>query len=171
MEEGSSLRYAEYEVSRRSEGKNRLARWLLCLFYIAFGGAYCVLFTGVIKLPQVIAILPLLLWILIYFTQKLVRYDIKVKVESGNFSVYKSTGKKQRLVFSARVKTALAGGPATEMAVSPGAKDLRGSAHSPEGWFLQFPENTVLFEATAALVKALRFYNPALEGDVSGLRY
>lgn len=171
MDEGSSLRYAEYEVSRRSEGKNRLARWLLLLFYIAFGGAYCVFFTVLIKLPQVIAILPLLLWILVYFTQRLVRYDIQVRVESGNFSVYKSAGKKRRLVFSARIKTALSDGPAVKHAALSGTKDFRGSARSPEGWFLQFPEGVILFEATAALVKALHFYNSALEGDLSGLRY
>ena len=76
------INYAEYGVEKKGEGKNRIARILLVCLYIVFSSLYAGFFISV-RIPHLIAILPILLWILIFFTWRLVKYDCEYRIEKG----------------------------------------------------------------------------------------
>ena len=83
MDMNDSPNYAEYAVEKKSEGRLRLCRALLVLGYAAFTIGYFILSLGVTKMAALIAILPLLLYILHLCTWRLVSYDVSYSFEAG----------------------------------------------------------------------------------------
>ena len=69
-EEEANEHFSQFAVAAKPTQKDKLTRLFLTLFYIIFAGGYVVLFTVVVKIPYVIAILPFFLWMLWYFTWK-----------------------------------------------------------------------------------------------------
>ena len=171
MSEEYSLRFAEYAVSRRAKGRNQAARVGLLLGYVAFSALFCVLVTVPIKIPQLIAVLPFLLLILVLVTQPLVRYDLIVRVDGGTFSVLRRSRYGTKVLVEKRVKDAQGGGAVALLPEGATVEDLRGDPDSPDGWFLLFSGTAVVFEATKQITSALRYYKPEVGQGDGILRY
>ena len=121
---------------------------------------YTVAFTVVVLLPQVIAVLPLLMVIFVYFTWRLVKYDICVRLDSGRFTVEEVRGKHRRAKIDRRIQEVTAGGALEALPAGAEFSDLRGDTRAENGWFLQFGDTTVVFQATKQLTAAIRYYVP-----------
>lgn len=163
-----SYNAAAYGVAKRAEGKNRLYRLLLLLGYFLFSLAFVLCFTVLVKLPAVIAVLPVLLLIFVPFTWRQVAYDLEYTMEHGELVVEKLfNNKKRRRIFSLLVREAEAILPYSELAGKAGAlriRDLRGDLHSPDSYAIVYTREgtrrAVLFESTTKLVKIMAKYNP-----------
>ena len=62
-EENSSANYAEFAVAKKPDGKLKMQKTLLMIFYAAFAVLYCTIFLVVVKMPALIAMLPLIVFI------------------------------------------------------------------------------------------------------------
>ena len=91
-EENAGANYAEFAVSRKPDGKIKMQRFLFVLLYIAFVVAYCFVFLVLSKAGPVIAILPLLILIMWFFTWKLTKIEYMYIVTGGYFHVYAYNG-------------------------------------------------------------------------------
>ena len=99
---------ASYGVKARAEGKLLLLRVLLILGYVAFSAGYCTVFLVPVKMPALIAVLPILLLILIPSTWRLVSFDYEYVVEHGELAVEKLYNtKKRRRVLAVRLREAV----------------------------------------------------------------
>lgn len=98
----------EYTVDKKSEGKYKLARFLMVALYVLFMLALFVV-VYVTRLIPAYALAPMLLWILILFTWRYVSIEYKYTVDAGMlklFIVY--GGKKQKLKAEFHIKEAVA---------------------------------------------------------------
>lgn len=82
MSEFDSPNYAEYTYEKKSEGKTKTGRRLMLLLYILFAVAYFTV-CCVTKLFVLIAIEPILVWMLVFFTWKYVSYDCYFVFNTG----------------------------------------------------------------------------------------
>lgn len=96
-----TFNYGEYVVTQKKEGRNKRHRALLLCLYFLFGFSFSVVFLA-LKLVPVIAIMPLLLWIIVHFTWKYVNVEYKYTIEKGEisfFKVYSASDEKKVLAF------------------------------------------------------------------------
>ena len=63
-----SINHVEYVVEQKPEGKNLTLRILLIAGYILFGLAYFIFFTVKLKIVMLISLLPVFIWMLVFFT-------------------------------------------------------------------------------------------------------
>ncbi|MBR7094590.1 MAG: hypothetical protein IKC73_00055 [Clostridia bacterium] len=162
-----SFNSASYGVKTRAEGKLLLLRILLILGYVLFSVGYCVVFLVPVKMPALIAILPIFLLVLIPSTWRLVSFDYEYVVEHGDFAVEKLySTKKRRRILSVRLREAVRVVPLTADVSLAGlaVRDYRGTQKSPDSYLLEFraedgKPTAVLFEATTKLVKMIAKYN------------
>lgn len=100
MAEIDSFNETEYQWSKKADGVNRLARFLLILLYIAFSGLYITLVAVLTKALPLFALFPIFLWMLIFFTWKLVSYDCYVEIRGGRLEcgkvIVRKSGKRRR---------------------------------------------------------------------------
>ena len=163
--------YTEYTVSQKAEGIWLLRRTLMILFYVAYGIAFFVLPTmGPVKIPMLVAFLPVTLWIVIFFTWRFVSVEHEYVVSSGVMTFTDVLGgRTRRVLFAVSVKdmTEIAPVPVGDC-VPDGVKaviDLRGTKASPTGYCFKVQNEegetfAVLFTATEKALKILRYYNP-----------
>lgn len=164
------LRYAEYTVHRKAQGRFFALRLALLAGYGLFGLGYCVLFFAVLPIPQVVAVLPVLEWILIYFTWGVTSYDLSVCLQDGELRVTVLAGKRRKTVECCRATALVAAGPCPAE-LPAGTRDWRGDRHSPDGWLFTLPQGSFAVEVTAKLVQAVAYYNPICKADTSMLRH
>lgn len=170
MSEETSFLFAEYAHPVVPRGKIRRGRVLLILLYLTVSAAYALFFISV-SIPHVIAILPLLLWILVHYTWGLVSFEYFVRVESGVVSFGKLLGKKEKVLFTCRAKdlTCVKKMSREVLAAYAPSKtlDFRSDplAHTSHFAILSAHHETVaiLFEATDAVLTAMRYYNKSVE--------
>ncbi len=91
-EENAGANYAEFAVARKPDGKIRTQRLLFILLYLAFALAYCFVFLVLVKMGPVIAILPLFLLMMWFFTWKLTKVEYIYVVTQGYLHVYRYDG-------------------------------------------------------------------------------
>ena len=91
-EENAGANYAEFAVARKPDGKIRTMRFLFVMAYLAFALLYCFIFLVVFKMGPVIAILPLFLLIMWFFTWKLTKVEFMYVVTQGHLHVYQYNG-------------------------------------------------------------------------------
>lgn len=111
MNEYDSPNYASFTYEKKNEGKVRLGRTLMICAYVL----YVVVFFLICYLSRVIpvfALCPLTLWIIIFFTWKLVSYDCYFEFKSGmlelgTVKVNKKGVRRQNPQVSIHVKEAL----------------------------------------------------------------
>ncbi len=164
-----SFNSASYGVKTRAEGKILLLRILLILGYVVFSAGFCVVFLVPVKMPALIAVLPILLLVLIPSTWRLVSFDYEYVVEHGEFAVEKLySTKKRRRVLSVRLREAVRVVPLTADVSLEGlsVRDYRGTRTSPDSYLLEYRTEdgkaaAVLFEATKKIVKMIAKYNSA----------
>ncbi len=94
----------EYGHAVKVQGKVLLWRVLFFSAIVVFSAGYFVLFTAVVKMPQVIAVLPILIYLAFLFFWRKLSYDCVTKAESGALSFFRMNGKKGKLMFSCRIK-------------------------------------------------------------------
>lgn len=161
--------HAELVVEQKSEGKNRLWRTLLILGYVIFAFAFFIaaFVTGMIPL---VAILPVLLYILFLCTWRYVQLDYAILVGEGSIiieEIQRSRWRKRRL----QVTLKNAGGLApcaenesqTDKAKSVWIYDYRGSKKTPDAHKLYFTDgkgrpSVLYFATTPALLRSVRRY-------------
>ena len=160
----------EYTVSRKPEGIFALMKLLLVLFYIAFAVAYFVVIyiIGIIPLG---ALIPVALWILVFFTWRYVKQDYKYEISGSHitFSVIYGN-KKPKSRCEIQINTAKAIIP-----LDASAEEI--AAHAPKRIYSAIPKkncedayailytdeagrNCVFkFKATAEALHLLHLYN------------
>ncbi len=165
--ENESYNSAEYGVTKKPQGQNLALRLLLIFGYLVFAVGYCLLFTVAVRLPQVIAVLPIFLWIAVFFTWRLVSYDIEYRLEHGELIFTKLRRDKRRTVLlSVTVREAPAIAPFHGKIPAGDYRiyDYRGDLKSPDSYRIDFADKegrpaVACFEATEKLVKMLSRYN------------
>lgn len=163
-----SFNGAAYGVEKKAEGKNLLLRRLVLFGMLAFSVGYILLFTVVLTMPVVIAILPVA-WLIFYpFFMRFLTYDCEYRLEHGELffeKLYKN--KKRKRLFSVVIKETDRIAPLTR-SLSLGNYDqifdMRGSVKSPDSYYLTYRKDgkhiAVCFEATAKMVRLMSHYNP-----------
>ena len=162
-----NLNYAEFGVSKKAEGKNKLQRILLVIAYVLFAILYATIFISV-SIPQVIAILPIFVWMFIFFTWKHVKFDYEYKIEQGEMIFLKAyTPKKKKELFRFKVRDAKKIVPIKDFSkkdmLTGRIYDFRGSSKSPASYMavvaVDGKDACVYFEATIQTVKLLHRLN------------
>lgn len=172
----NATRSAEYARPVAKKGKNLRLRLLLILCYLLFAAAFCVAFTVLIMIPQVIAVLPVFLWILIFYTWRSVSYEMLVRVESGKLLFGKARGKKVAELLSVRVEELLLCAPYTDEYKGKAEEfspytllDYRADPAGEQVAFAVIPKDgkrlLVLFQASSSVITELRYYNKATVQD------
>lgn len=168
-EENSSANYAEFAISRKPDGKIKTQRMLFILLYIAFAAAYCFLFLVVVKMAPVVAILPLFILIMWFFTWKLTKIEYMYIVYQGQFHVYCYNGyNKAKEIFSAKISENEGIYPVADEEYAKKAEvcevfaDYSVGKNSEDRYFAIFNVNgkktAVYFTASAKLLTGLRYY-------------
>lgn len=179
-----SSNYTEYAVAQKSEGKWRTKRILLILLYIAVGFIWLVGVVGILKIWPLGMFLPILVWMLVFFTWRYVSVEHEYTMASGviTFSeIYGRRSRRQKCEFKIRELTKIAplhndyrdAYDARDITIR---YDFRGSTKSPDAYFFTFrtedgKSGVVFFEATAKALKIFRFYNPSATVMSTTLRY
>lgn len=167
---GSSS-YAEFTVEKKVEGSYKFHRFLMVLAYILVLGGLAVFLA--FKFTPVVAIIPILAWMVWYFTWKYVSIEYKYTIDHGLFTAFTVYGgKKESLLFSCRIKDFIRIAPddeehqADKIAFGE-AKNVAivSSFSSQDRYYALLPatdeaEKTILyFQATSQALKALKYYN------------
>lgn len=170
--------YFEYAVDEKAKGKNLALRFLLVSFYIAFGLAFFIFFCSIGFVP-VIAMLPFLLLIIIFFTWRYVSVSHEYIIAVGEivFShIYSNKKRKEVLRLSIREVKEVAPDDGQKQAGIKKIYDFRGDKASPDSYYLVFKTKTdayaiVYFEATKKALKLMQLYNPGAVKLGKTLRY
>lgn len=184
MYDTDSPNYAEYAVEKKVEGGLRVRRLLMILLYVAIAGAYFGI--CVTTFVALIAVLPMLMLILIYFTWSYVSYDVSWRFASGTMTFYRVYGSRSRRIEKAALvvetKDSLyVGAPDSDKgreALSSARRiyDFAGSLSDSDVAILVFEEengsvSAVRFNCIRRLAKLLRVFAPTVELDSLSLRF
>jgi hypothetical protein len=173
--------YAEYTVTRKAEGNNLLLRILLIGLYVFFALIYFIFFTAVIPIVMMIALLPLFVWMLVFFTWRYAALEIEYQIHSGTVSFYHIYGERsRRKKFSCKTKDLITVAPMDRTHEKDFTRavllhDFRGTKNTPDAYYLTFNKDgktcAVFFEATTKTVKSFRYFNSAATVVSTSLRY
>ena len=169
----------EHVVKQKIEGKWRLARIGLVLFYVLFALTLLLLLIAW-NVPQLIALLPLLLWILVFFTWRFACVEYEYSITSGTLTFCKIYGNRtRRKILEIRLRDAtqivpLDGGKFSEQATRwhPEREFVAVSSwRAPEIYLILFElddkkakekrRGIFYFEPTARALQICKFYNPS----------
>lgn len=164
--ENEGMGYSEYTVRRIHDKTLKGKKILLLCLYIAFAVAFCVVFLVLVKMPPVIAALPLLLWILCFFTWKSTNIEYTYVTCKGEFYIYRVNGYgKATEVFRRRIADAdiiaPAGGEYSERENASFAQvlDFSASMDSDGLYFAAYEDMKVYFSASGVLLGAMKYYS------------
>ena len=160
----------EYSAEQVNEGKWKLFRLLLIIFYIAFVSAYflAIYISGFFTLG---AFIPVALWLLIFLTWRFVKPDYKYIIDSGFMTFYIIYGNRtKREVVKLHIKDAyLIGRVENNQAKIEGFAPTKKysaipSVNCPDVYAVLFYEkngspSVLYFRATSQALKVLSFYN------------
>ncbi len=166
-EDTAGSNYAEFSVAKKPDAAIKMQRLLLILLYAVFAVAYVVIFA--MKLPMVIAILPLFVLIMWFFTWKLTKIEYTYIVYQGQIHVYRNNGyNKAKEVFCAKVSENDGIYPVDDEDYKKALEsceaelDFSVGKNSSDRYFAVFTVNgkktAVYFTAAAKLLTALRYY-------------
>ncbi len=159
----------EYTVAQKCEGKWRIFKWLMLSGYLAFSAAY---FFAIYKTRFFVlgALIPLFLWILVYFTYKYVKPEYRYRIAEGHIYFFKVIGKKQKeklkiklcdAAYIIPLETAL-----DEIQQFKPTKTYSAlpSHSSTDSYIIMFADEkgercAFMFKATSQCLKSLHFYN------------
>ena len=159
----------EYTVAQVHEGKWRVFKWLMLGGYLAFAGIYFAI-ACITRFIPIVAILPLFVWILVYFTYKYVNPEYNYKISEGNIQFFRVFGKKQKEILKTRIYDAKYIMPLEnaleeikEFAPKRTYSALP-SMHTTDSYILLYcaedgEHRAFMFKATSDALKSLRFYN------------
>ena len=158
----------EYACARKSEGKWLIFKLLLILLYVAYtiGYLYAIIATRFFSLG---ALIPVTLWILVYFTWRYASPDYKYTIEAGMLRLFVSYGKKTHEKLKIHLKDAVAITPKEEIYAALSktkvkkAYDVTPSKSEKDVYAIAFKEETKVYilyiKVTRDTLKALYYYN------------
>ncbi len=176
-----SSNYAEYVVAKKVEGKYKLQRLLMLLGYAGTAALILIVvlvinaFTGLggMMIP-LIALAPMAAWMLYFFTWPSVSIEYGLTVDASVLTVEKIMGGKKKVkLFSHKVKDLSLIAPYGEEyrkeADTFGADAVIEAVPSMDCYDLYFALYTdeagkktiIYFQATAQMLKAMKYYNSA----------
>ena len=170
--------YFEYTVSKKSEGVYKLLRGLMVLFYVVYVvGFFSIIF--VLKAIPVGALIPVTLWILVFFTWRFVSIEYRYEVDKGKLifsEIY--GGKKSKVMAEFRVRDVVLLAPVgsatseIENFAPDRVFDASPSVSSPDRYVLLIRDETDVktafyLQANEKAVKAIRFYMTPEAKDAS----
>ncbi len=86
--------FVNYTVSKKKEGKLKLFCILLILAYAVVDIFYAVVFFTIIKIPMMGALIPVLTWMMIFFTWRFVQIEYEYKIFGGEMTFRVCYGEK-----------------------------------------------------------------------------
>ena len=184
MYDADSPNYAEYAVEKKVEGSLCVKRLLMILLYAVIAGAYFGI--CVTTFVALIAVLPMLMLILIYFTWSYVSYDVSWRFSAGKMTFYRVYGSRSRRVekeaLVVETKDSLfVGTPSgergkAELASARRVYDFASSIADGDVAIIVFEEedgsvSAVRFNCIRRLAKLLRVFAPTVELDSLSMRF
>ena len=164
--ENEGTGYSEYTVKRLHDKTLKRKKLLLVLLYIAFAAAFCTVFLVLVKMPPVIAALPLFLWILCFFTWKYTNIEYTYVTCKGELYIYRVNGYgKAKEVFRRRIADAEiiapAGGEYGEKENGNFAQvlDYSSCMDSENLYFAVYGDTKVYFNVSGVLLNAMKYYS------------
>lgn len=168
-EENAGANYAEFAVARKPDMKIKTQRLLFILLYAAFALAYCFVFLVLVKMGPVIAILPLFLLIMWFFTWKVTKVEYMYIVTQGHLHIYRYNGyNSAKEVLKVRVSETEGMYPANDADYTKFSEsceavlDYSISLNSDDLYFAVFSidgkKTAVYFNASAKLLNALHYF-------------
>ena len=164
--ENEGTGYSEYTVKRLHDKTLKRKKLLLVLIYIAFAAVFCTVFLVLVKMPPVIAALPLFLWILCFFTWKYTNIEYTYVTCKGELYIYRVNGYgKAKEVFRRRIADAEiiapAGGEYGEKENGNFAKvlDYSSCMCSENLYFAVYGDTKVYFNVSGVLLNAMKYYS------------
>ena len=164
--ENEGTGYSEYTVKRIHDKKLKRNKILLVLLYIAFAAAFCTIFLVLVKMPPVIAVLPLFLWILCFFTWKYTNIEYTYVTCKGEFYIFCVNGYgKGKELFRRRIADAEiiapAGGAYAEKENGNFAQvlDYSSSMNSDNLYFAVYGDTKIYFNVSGVLLGAMKYYS------------
>ena len=168
--------YFEYAVDVKPRGKMRRRRTLLVMFYILFSLIFFLGFS-LIKIPQVIAVLPIIVWVLVYYTWLYVSvsYEYVIAVGEITFSAIYGNRKHKELI-RIPVREIEAVIYEDDGTVYDKVYDYRSEKNAADSYAIVFKDKAgaravIYFEATRKALKLLQLYNPSAVKMGKTLRY
>ncbi len=167
-EETAGSNYAEFTIARKPDKQIKTQRALFVLLYVLFTAAYIV-FATITNLVMIIAILPLFVLMLWFFTWKLTKIEYTYVVYQGQLHVYKNNGyNKAKEVFHAKLGEVEGVYPVSDEDYAKYAEaceaviDYSIGKNTEDRYFAIFSVNgkktAVYFTAATKLLTALRYY-------------
>ena len=170
--------YFEYAVDEKPCGKNLVLRILLITGYVLFSLAFFLLFIS-IRIPHVIALLPILLLIIVLFSWKYVSVTHEYIIAVGEITfahIYANRRRKEVLRLAVRDLKEIAPDDGQVQQGIDKTYDFRSEKNAQDSYYLVFQnerEQTCLvyFEATKKALKLMQIYNPGAVKFGKSLRY
>lgn len=167
--------FVNYGVKKKPEGKYKLFRILMVTGYVVFALAYFLFFTTMNILP-IIALLPVLTWILVFFTWRFVSIEYEYYILDGEFKLIEVYGSKNmrelcRVRISAMDSVAPYRGENKARADAFDEKDCIygvSSMDNPDIYYAIFKDESgasrvLFFEATEKTLKVIKYYKSDVE--------
>ena len=171
MSEFDSPNYAEFTYDKKNEGKIKKQRRLMLALYVVFAIAFATV-CFVTKLVPLVAVEPILIWMLVFFTWKYVSYDCYFVFDAGMLEIgtvkVTKNGRRQNPKHRIHIKEALLAAPllGNEDKLSDADKvDDFGESEISENRIVIIYDNAgvktaVIFEGTAKIAKNLSSFCP-----------
>ncbi len=160
----------EYTIDQKREGKLKTQSLLLILLYVAFAGGLAGGLAAA-KLVPIIAVVPVLLYILVLLTWRYVQVSYTYSVETGGFKLVKGYGAKLKAPqceFRLKECSLIAPLAESEAALADFAAetvyDARPSVGAPDAYLLLVTDKdgkklAVKLQATSEALKTFKYYN------------
>ncbi len=169
MNEISEITTYEYVVAQKNEGKWKLKRLGLIFLYAAFVFAWFI-FGAVSNMWPLLALIPVTLWMLIFFTWRYVNVEYEYSMFSGNViisNIYGGRSRKKIVEFKIKDCSLIA--PVSSHALKAEEYEPKkvynalSSARAEDAYFALFEIDgkkcIAYFEATERSLKICKYYN------------
>lgn len=166
--DNAASNFVNYGTKKKPAGKYRLARAFMILLYVAFVVGFAGFFISQNILP-IIALVPVLTWILIFFTWRFVSIEYEYYILDGEFKMMEVYGSKNmRVLCRSRVSAMKVIAPydGEHKAIADAVQNRIEGVSSMAAHDIYFAifekdgtETVVFFEATEKTLKVLRYYN------------
>ncbi len=175
MGDNAASKFVNYGVKKKLEGKYALKRLLMIFGYVIFAIVFVLSFMN--SIPPIIAILPVLTWILIFFTWRFVSIEYEYYILDGEFCLLEVYGSKSaRELCRVRISAMKVIAPYRRYAdkdradAIASANRIEGvsSMSAPDIYYGIFSGDdgkdcVVFFEVTEKTLKVLKYYNSEIE--------
>ena len=174
MSDELSFNGAEFAKPVENKGKYKTKRLLFILLYIAFSGGYLYLALVATKAAAIIAILPLLVYILILCTWRYCNFEWLIRVNVGKITIYHVYNKREKEKHSFQAKSILSALPDTAenfeaLQADATVIDFRTAPDEKEAYLFLYEEGgkktLVRVSVCRAVIVAARRYNDKVVVD------